>query len=190
MPNNEKTDKVQKSAAKNKQTKRSVKQSKTAKNQKNTTSKNEKALPKKSNARGAQDAERKRTAQKKTNQKKRSSSNSKKNRKKNVKSVKIGFLGGLNEIGKNITVYEFENDIVIVDCGLAFPEADMLGVDLVIVQQRLVAADHALPLVFADAGLNLLDRKVQHHRYFFHIHPCVAAENLQNLIHKGAPFIP
>ena len=71
MPNNEKTDKVQKSAAKNKQTKRSVKQSKTAKNQKNTTSKNEKALPKKSNARGVQDAERKRTAQKKNNQKKR-----------------------------------------------------------------------------------------------------------------------
>lgn len=132
MPNNEKTDKVQKSAAKNKQTKRSVKQPKTAKNQKNLTSKNEKTLPKKSNARGAQDTERKRSAQKKTNQKKKSSSNSKKNRKKNVKSVKIGFLGGLNEIGKNITVYEFENDIVIVDCGLAFPEADMLGVDLVI----------------------------------------------------------
>ena len=132
MPNNEKTDKVQKSAAKNKQTKRSVKQSKTAKNQKNTTSKNEKTLPKKSNARGVQDAERKRTAQKKNIQKKRNTSNSKKNRKKNVKSVKIGFLGGLNEIGKNITVYEFENDIVIVDCGLAFPEADMLGVDLVI----------------------------------------------------------
>ncbi len=46
--------------------------------------------------------------------------------------VKVSFLGGLNEIGKNITVIECENDIVIVDCGMAFPDGDMLGVDLVI----------------------------------------------------------
>lgn len=47
-------------------------------------------------------------------------------------SVKIAFLGGLNEIGKNITVIECENDMVIIDCGMAFPDGDMLGVDLVI----------------------------------------------------------
>ena len=47
-------------------------------------------------------------------------------------SVKIAFLGGLNEIGKNITLIECENDIIIVDCGMAFPDGDMLGVDLVI----------------------------------------------------------
>ncbi len=47
-------------------------------------------------------------------------------------SVKIAFLGGLNEIGKNITLIECENDIVIIDCGMAFPDGDMLGVDLVI----------------------------------------------------------
>ena len=47
-------------------------------------------------------------------------------------SVKIAFLGGLNEIGKNITLVECENDIIIVDCGMAFPDGDMLGVDLVI----------------------------------------------------------
>ena len=46
--------------------------------------------------------------------------------------VKISFLGGLNEIGKNITLIECEGDIVIVDCGMAFPDGDMLGVDLVI----------------------------------------------------------
>lgn len=46
--------------------------------------------------------------------------------------LKIISLGGLNEIGKNITVFEYENDILIVDCGLAFPEDDMLGIDLVI----------------------------------------------------------
>lgn len=47
-------------------------------------------------------------------------------------SVKIAFLGGLNEIGKNITLIECENDILIIDCGMAFPDGDMLGVDLVI----------------------------------------------------------
>lgn len=46
--------------------------------------------------------------------------------------LKIIPLGGLNEIGKNITVFEYENDIIVVDCGLAFPEDEMLGVDLVI----------------------------------------------------------
>lgn len=47
-------------------------------------------------------------------------------------NLKIIPLGGLHEIGKNITVFEYENDIIIVDCGLAFPEDDMLGIDLVI----------------------------------------------------------
>ncbi len=47
-------------------------------------------------------------------------------------SVKVISLGGLNEIGKNLTVFEYENDIVIVDCGVAFPDDEMLGVDLVI----------------------------------------------------------
>ncbi len=46
--------------------------------------------------------------------------------------LKIIPLGGLHEIGKNITVFEYENEIVIVDCGLSFPEDDMLGIDLVI----------------------------------------------------------
>ncbi len=47
-------------------------------------------------------------------------------------SVKIAFLGGLNEVGKNMTLYECGDDMILVDCGLAFPEPDMLGVDLVI----------------------------------------------------------
>lgn len=46
--------------------------------------------------------------------------------------VKIGFLGGLNEVGKNMTVYEYEDDMILVDCGMSFPDPDMLGVDLVI----------------------------------------------------------
>lgn len=51
---------------------------------------------------------------------------------KNKKKLKIMSLGGLGEIGKNITVFEYGDDIVIVDCGLGFPEDEMLGVDLVI----------------------------------------------------------
>lgn len=46
--------------------------------------------------------------------------------------LKIIPLGGLHEVGKNMTVFEYENDMFILDCGLAFPEEDMLGIDLVI----------------------------------------------------------
>lgn len=46
--------------------------------------------------------------------------------------LKIIPLGGLLEIGKNMTVFEYEDEMIIVDCGLAFPEDDMLGIDLVI----------------------------------------------------------
>ncbi len=66
---------------------------------------------------------------------KKSQTNSSKNleqfqfKKENLKIIP---LGGLLEIGKNITVFEYGNDIVLVDCGLAFPEDDMLGIDLVI----------------------------------------------------------
>ena len=47
-------------------------------------------------------------------------------------TLKIIPLGGLNEIGKNLTVYEYGKDILIVDCGMGFPDSEMLGVDLVI----------------------------------------------------------
>ncbi len=47
-------------------------------------------------------------------------------------NLKIIPLGGLQEIGKNMTVFEYGDEIIVVDCGLAFPEDDMLGVDLVI----------------------------------------------------------
>ena len=47
-------------------------------------------------------------------------------------NVKIIPLGGLHEIGKNITVFEYENEMIVVDCGISFPEDDMLGIDLVI----------------------------------------------------------
>ncbi len=48
------------------------------------------------------------------------------------KKIKITPLGGLHEIGKNMTVFEYGSDLLILDCGLAFPDDDMLGVDMVI----------------------------------------------------------
>ena len=47
-------------------------------------------------------------------------------------AVKITFLGGLNEIGKNMTLFECDNDMFLLDCGMAFPDGEMLGVDMVI----------------------------------------------------------
>ncbi|MBS4540036.1 ribonuclease J [Clostridium sp. D2Q-11] len=51
---------------------------------------------------------------------------------KQTPNVKIIPLGGLNEIGKNITVIEYKNDIIVIDCGIIFPEDEMLGIDVVI----------------------------------------------------------
>ena len=49
-----------------------------------------------------------------------------------AEKLKIISLGGLNEIGKNMTVYEYGNDIIVVDCGMGFPDDDMYGIDVVI----------------------------------------------------------
>ncbi|MDO4473889.1 MAG: ribonuclease J [Eubacteriales bacterium] len=53
-------------------------------------------------------------------------------KKGNNKKLRIIPLGGLEKIGMNITAFEYEDSIIVVDCGLAFPEDDMLGIDLVI----------------------------------------------------------
>ena len=51
---------------------------------------------------------------------------------RSAQPIRIAFLGGLNEVGKNMTLYEYDGDMFLVDCGLAFPEPDLLGVDLVL----------------------------------------------------------
>ena len=53
-------------------------------------------------------------------------------KKENIGSMRIIPLGGLEKIGMNITAFEYEDSIIVVDCGLAFPEDGMLGIDLVI----------------------------------------------------------
>ena len=53
-------------------------------------------------------------------------------KKKFVESVKLIPLGGLEQIGMNMTAIEYGGSIIVVDCGLSFPDDDMLGIDLVL----------------------------------------------------------
>jgi len=67
--------------------------------------------------------------------------------------LRVISLGGLQEIGKNITIFECGNDIIAVDCGVAFPEDDMLGIDLVIPDfSYLVKNKHKVRGVFLTHG--------------------------------------
>ena len=56
----------------------------------------------------------------------------KKKENSNASGLKIIPLGGLEQIGMNITAFQYEDSIIVVDCGLSFPADDMLGIDLVI----------------------------------------------------------
>ena len=88
-----------------------------------------------------------------------------------AEKMKIIPLGGLDEIGKNITVFEYGDDIVVVDCGSIFPKEDMLGIDLVIpdvtylVRNRdrvrgLLQAERPFFERAAQAAVGLLDREM------------------------------
>ncbi len=48
------------------------------------------------------------------------------------KKLKIIPLGGLGEVGKNMTVYEYDHQILVVDAGMMFPDSDMIGIDYII----------------------------------------------------------
>ena len=113
----------------------------------------------------------------------------KKLNKETASKLKIIPLGGLEQIGLNITAFEYEDSIVVVDCGLAFPEDDMLGIDLCIpdisylkdnidkVKGFVITHGHedhigALPYVLREVNapvyatkltIGLIDRKLEEH---------------------------
>lgn len=112
------------------------------KNQNKTQKKQHKQKGFKSKKQGGGKMPKEKTVDTKNNQTSKATRKTEQNKKSNrygkikppVKAnpIKISFLGGLNEVGKNMTVYEYEKSMLIVDCGLAFPESDQLGVDFVI----------------------------------------------------------
>ena len=113
------------------------------KNQSKDSEKSKKATPKKwhkPNARKASSAQASKKKASSASAPSKQSASKNKTRKKSpartpkklAPKLRIFSLGGLNEIGKNITVLECDNDIIVVDCGIGFPDDDMLGVDLVI----------------------------------------------------------
>ena len=59
-----------------------------------------------------------------------------------AEKLKIIPLGGLNEIGKNMTAYEYGGEIIVVDCGMAFPGDDMYGIDCVIPDVTYLVKNH------------------------------------------------
>ena len=71
-------------------------------------------------------------ANSKAEQSTRRKNKSKKKKETPALPVRIAFLGGLNEVGKNITLFEYKDDIILVDSGLAFPDEDTPGIDLII----------------------------------------------------------
>ena len=70
-----------------------------------------------------------------------------------AEKLKIIPLGGLNEIGKNMTVLEYGKDMIVVDCGLGFPEDDMYGIDLVVPDVSYVVKNqNKLPTALKATG--------------------------------------
>ncbi len=101
----------------------------TMENKTNSVVKNTKKRGYRKNYNKKTEAQEKVVAEKKTTRKRAPKKEEFRFKKPNIKIIP---LGGIEEIGKNITVFEYENDIIVVDCGLEFPTDDMLGIDLVI----------------------------------------------------------
>ena len=122
--------------------------------------------------------------------------------------LKVFALGGLQEVGKNMTVFEYNDEIIVVDCGVAFPADDMLGIDLVIPdttyliknKDKIKAVvlthgheDHigSIPYVFRDINvpiygtkltLGLLENKLKEHGLLGKVElNCVDAGNVVKL---------
>ena len=73
--------------------------------------------------------------------------------KNNKQKVKITFLGGVGEIGKNMTAFEYGDEMIVVDAGLTFPDGDMPGVDVVVPDiSYLVENKHKVKAVIITHG--------------------------------------
>ena len=122
---------------KQKQSKKSIKQNNT-KSKKPKTTQNTTAPKQDKKLESAKKDSTRRTSDKKKGVGKKMNEGKKYNRYSKItppvsaEPVRISFLGGINEVGKNMTCYEYGKSMLIVDCGLAFPESDQLGVDFVI----------------------------------------------------------
>lgn len=124
MQNENKKKKTTSSKPKTNKSKDSVKKEKKTK----TSSSTKKSVENKKNKASGNNSKKKNT----TPEKKQYGRYSKITPPVNKEPIKISFLGGINEVGKNMTCYEYRKSMFIVDCGLAFPETDQLGVDFVI----------------------------------------------------------
>ncbi len=106
--------------------------------------------------------------------------------------IKITFLGGINEIGKNLTVFEYQGEMVILDCGMTFPDADMPGIDYVLPDMSFIERnadkikavfithgheDHIgglpyllkianIPIYASPLTMGLIEGKLREHRLF------------------------
>ncbi len=126
----------QKKNKKQKQSKKNTKQN--TKPKKNKAAKNTSAPKQERKREPAKKEASRRTSDKKRSVNKTMNEGKKYNRYSKVvppvtsQPIKVSFLGGINEVGKNMTCYEYAKSMLIVDCGLAFPESDQLGVDFVI----------------------------------------------------------
>ena len=82
-------------------------------------------------------------------------------------NLKVIPLGGLEQIGMNITAFEYEDSIVVVDCGLSFPADDMLGIDLVIpdISYLLENKDKVKGFVFTHAFMLDQTRAIFNNHY-------------------------
>ncbi|MDR1067975.1 MAG: MBL fold metallo-hydrolase, partial [Clostridiales Family XIII bacterium] len=124
---------------------------------------------------------------------------------KNKNLLRIIPLGGLNEIGKNITAFEFKDDIIIVDCGMSFPNDEMYGIDIVIpdfeyleknskrIRGMLVTHGHEdhigavpyllkkirVPIYATKLTLGLIESKLSEHNIKADMHPIRAGQKLK-----------
>ena len=97
-----------------------------------TDKKEQKSLKNNQNKKSTKKYVKKTNAQNQKTQNKRTVNKTNNKNKTPKKPIKIIPLGGLGEIGKNITLYEYDGDMFLVDCGMAFPDEDMPGIDIVI----------------------------------------------------------